>query len=91
MQDEELKFNRFDFVKLRNPEEIQGMIRMGYEYAERLDKAGALEPYTSCRPSAAPVSEAGSGQGQPSQSFGKLSAAPAGDTASVMDLHIYQL
>ncbi|CAL5223367.1 g5872 [Coccomyxa viridis] len=41
-QDEELQYQRFDFVKLRNPEEIQGMIRAGYGYAARLDEAGVL-------------------------------------------------
>ena len=89
MQDEELKFKRFDFVKLRNPEEIQGMIKMGYEYAERLDTAGALEPHLSGKVSAEPAPQAGSGPAQLSQSFGSMDAAV--HKASVMDLHIYQL
>ena len=88
MQDEELKFKRFDFVKLRNPQEIQGMIRMGYDYAERLDKAGALKSYLSGRVSAAQAG-AGSWPAQLSRSFGSIDAAV--HKASVMDLHIYQL
>jgi len=86
LQDEELKFKRFDFVKLRNPEEIQGMISMGYEYAARLDKAGTLEPYLSGKIKAAPADVLGSPE--LSQS---LDSIDSDEKASVMDLDIYQL
>lgn len=65
------------------------MIRMGYDYVERLDKAGALEPYLSGRVPAAPACGAGSQPAQLSQSLGSMDAAV--HKASVMDLHIYQL
>ena len=83
MQDEELKFQRFDFVKLRDPEEIQGMMRMGFEYAERLDRAGSLEPYLSGKRQA-PLMPA------PTQSQGSNGSDTA-QQASIMDLDIHRL
>ena len=86
MQDEELKFQRFDFVKLRDPEEIQGMMKMGFEYAERLDRAGSLQPYLAGKrqaPPASPMVASIQSQG----SSGTVTA----QQASVMDLDIHRL
>ena len=86
MQDEELKFQRFDFVKLRDPEEIQGMIRMGFKYAERLDRAGSLKPYLSGKRQAPPAPHMAASL----QSQGSKGTAAA-QQASVMDLDIHRL
>ena len=86
MQDEELKFQRFDFVKLRDPEEIQGMMRMGFEYAERLDRAGSLEPYLSGRRQA-PIDTLMADSPQSQGSNGSVTA----QQASIMDLDIHRL
>lgn len=50
VQDEKLNMGRFDFVKLRDPNEVRGMISSGYEYAERMDAAGALQPHFGTGP-----------------------------------------
>jgi hypothetical protein len=44
-QDEMLKSERLDFVKLRDPEEIKHLISLGYEYAHRMDEAGVFAQY----------------------------------------------
>ena len=84
LQDEELQYQRFDFVKLRNPEEIQGMISAGYNYAARLEKAGQLEPYLSGKPGKAdaPMSPA------LGQNLERIDSVPR---ASAMERDIYQL
>lgn len=41
--DTELQFGRFDFLKLRDYEEIVGLIEKGYKYAERAHQAGELD------------------------------------------------
>lgn len=83
LQDEELQYQRFDFVKLRNPEEIQGMIRAGYGYAARLDEAGQLEPFLNGKARAiAPLSPP---LDQSQDSIDSVEGATA------MDLDIYQL
>lgn len=86
MQDEELEYKRFDFVKLRNPDEIQGMIRMGYAYAERLDKAGSLEPYLNGMAQDASAIVSGS-----PQQHQDSDCTDSVQKASVMDQDIYRL
>ncbi|KAK9806776.1 hypothetical protein WJX72_002404 [[Myrmecia] bisecta] len=46
-KDEELQFSRLDFLKLREYEEVLGLIDTGYAYAQRVDDAGGFEPYFS--------------------------------------------
>lgn len=43
MQDKKLNMGRFDFVKLKDPNEVRCMIASGFEYAQRMDAAGALK------------------------------------------------
>ena len=83
LQDEELQYQRFDFVKLRNPDEIQGMISAGYSYAARLDKAGQLEPYLNGKPQA-------SASVSPAMGL-SLESIESFQGASAMDRDIYQL
>ncbi len=83
LQDEELQYQRFDFVKLRNPEEIQGMIKAGYSYAARLDEAGQLEPYLNGNAQAIAAMSPALVQSQ--ESIDSVEGATA------MDLDIYQL
>lgn len=45
LQDEMLKSERLDFVKLRDPEEIKHLISTGYAYAQRLDEQGVFAQY----------------------------------------------
>ena len=59
------------------------MMRMGFEYAERLDRAGSLEPYLSGKRQA-PLATASP------QSQGSNSTVTA-QQASVMDLDIHRL
>lgn len=33
---------RFEFVKLKDPNEVKGLIDSGYAYAQRMDSAGTL-------------------------------------------------
>lgn len=44
-KDEELEFERFDFLKLRVIDEVVEMINCGYRYARRTDLAGGLDKY----------------------------------------------
>ncbi|BDA50930.1 probable 1-acylglycerol-3-phosphate O-acyltransferase Pnpla3 [Coccomyxa sp. Obi] len=44
-QDKLMQTTRLDFVKLRNPEEIEQLIAAGYAYAQRMDEAGVLLQY----------------------------------------------
>lgn len=44
-QDEKLKTARLDFVKLRQYEEVKELMNMGYNYAQRMDAAGRLDPH----------------------------------------------
>ena len=83
LQDEELQYQRFDFVKLRNPEEIQGMIRAGYTYAARLDKAGQLEPYLNGQAQAIAAQSPALEQ--------SLESTDSVEGPTAMDLDIYQL
>ena len=41
--DTELKYGRFDFMKLRTYEEVMALIEAGKGYAARIDKAGGLD------------------------------------------------
>lgn len=50
MQDDKLSMGRFDFVKLKDPNEVRRMISSGFEYAERMDAAGALKPHFGTGP-----------------------------------------
>ena len=45
VQDDKLNLGRFDFVKLKDPNEVRRMISSGFEYAERMDAAGAFKPH----------------------------------------------
>ena len=83
VQDEELQYERFDFVKLRNPDEIQGMINAGYKYAARLDEAGQLETFINGKPQTDALKSHPLGQ-----SLDSIDSAPG---ATAMDLDIYQL
>lgn len=42
-QDEELKYTRLDFLKLRRYEDVHALIDAGYAFAARRDAAGALD------------------------------------------------
>ncbi|CAL8470382.1 g9924 [Coccomyxa elongata] len=48
--DDKLKMGRFDFVKLKDPNEVRRMIASGFEYAQRMDAAGALKPHFGSGP-----------------------------------------
>lgn len=50
VQDEKLNMGRFDFVKLKDPNEVRRMITNGYEYAQCMDAAGALKPHFGSGP-----------------------------------------
>lgn len=41
-QDDKLKMGRFEFVKLKDPNEVKGLIDSGYAYAQRMDSVGTL-------------------------------------------------
>lgn len=41
--DDQLQFNRLDFIKLSSYEEVKKLMSFGYAYAERTDSAGGFD------------------------------------------------